>query len=70
MKQPYKTNELKCLSCGNVVQAPTEDRKIATCGCRNRAWIQKRPDGPFWAYGSLDPMKHERIKIPHEKDQS
>lgn len=68
MKTPYKKNQLKCLKCNEVLDAPMDDRKMATCRCRNRAWIQKRPDGMFWAYGSLDPMAHERIKIHHEKD--
>lgn len=69
MSKQYKNNELKCLKCNDVLQAPDNDREIVTCRCRNRAWIQKRPDGPYWAYGSVDPMLHQRIKIPHEKDQ-
>lgn len=69
MKQSYKSNHLKCLKCGDIMEAPLVDRKMLSCKCKNRAWIQKRPDGMFWAYGSVDPMMHERVKILYEKEK-
>lgn len=62
-----KQNGLKCLKCGTVLEAPMEDRDFRQCKCSNRAWIQKRPDGKFWAYGSINPMLHERIHVREEK---
>ena len=66
MASEQKQNALKCTKCGTVLTAPTKDREIIQCECSNGAWIQKRPDGQFWAYGSLDPMAHERIKLSNE----
>lgn len=54
-------NALKCLKCNAVLEASNVDREIVQCKCSNKAWIQKRPDGNFWAYGSLNPILNERI---------
>ncbi len=55
-----KQNTLTCLCCGTVLQAPKADREMAVCKCKNRAWIQKRPESNHWAYGSVDFLKHQR----------
>lgn len=59
----YKENTVTCLKCNQVLEAPKKDRDINQCKCKNRTWIQKRPDGEFWAYGSVDPLQHTRNKI-------
>jgi hypothetical protein len=53
-------NTLTCLVCNAVLEAPKKDREIVQCKCKNKAWIQKRPDGDYWAYGSLNPILNER----------
>lgn len=63
-------NGLKCLKCGTFLDAPYEDRDYRQCKCSNRAWIQKRPDGNFWAYGSVNPILNERINEKATKASS
>ncbi len=70
MESEQTINGLRCHKCNTVLVAPTKDREIAQCKCKNRAWIQKRPDGQFWAYGSVDPMAYTRLKPSHEKSKS
>lgn len=60
-------NGLKCLQCNTFLPAPKVDREIRQCKCKNAAWIQKRPDGNYWAYGSVNPMLNERIYEQKEK---
>ena len=65
----FVTNTLVCLKCNTTLQAPSVDREIAVCKCRNRAWIQKRPDGPnLWAYGALDSLAIDRHKVKAEQE--
>ncbi len=61
----FDENYLQCTKCNETLQAPSEDREINQCKCKNRAWIQKRPaefGKNLWAYGSVCPLSHIRIR--------
>lgn len=61
-------NGLTCLKCNTFLPAPKVGLEIAQCKCSNRAWIQKRPTGDYWAYGSVNPLLNQRIYAKKEKE--